>query len=89
MLLISFLKKNITYNYLTQAYFYVGTFTSNLSVRCQTNTSNHVLHSPTYSKTSLPAAFAVGPQILQREKYPCNAIRVGDVRGIMLGEPTL
>ena len=35
MLLISFLKKNITYHYLIRTYFHVRTFTNNVSVRSQ------------------------------------------------------
>ena len=35
-----------------------------------------MLHSTTQSRTSLPAAFVVGPLILLREKYPCNTKQV-------------
>ena len=34
------------------------------------------LHSTTYSRTSLPAAFIVGPLVLPREKHPCNTMQV-------------
>ena len=53
------------------------------------NTSAPVLHSTTQSRTSLPTAFAVGPLILQKEKYPCNTLQVGDVHRLMHAEPTL
>ena len=33
------------------------------------------LYSTTQSRTSLPAAFFVGPLVLLREKYPCNTIQ--------------
>ena len=32
-------------------------------------------HSTTYSKTSLPATLVVGPLVLPRKIYPCNAIK--------------
>ena len=50
-------------------------FEANLSILANTSTLEP-LHSTTYSRTSLPTAFVVGPLVLPREKYPYDTIQV-------------
>ena len=80
MLLISFLKKNITYHYLIRTYFHVRTFTNNVSVRSQPEPPGWYIDSWPWTVPlrvePLPAVFVVGPMVLPGEKYTCNTIQL-------------
>ena len=70
-LLISFLRSTFSYHYLIWTYFTfalsrtMSLFKTNLNLLA--NTSTLMFHSVTQSRTSLPAAFVVGPLFLLRE----------------------
>ena len=80
MLLISFLKKNITYHYLIRTYFHVRTFTNNVSVRSQPEPPGWYIDSWPWTVPLGVEPHCQLPSLLvqwyYRERNPCNTIQL-------------